>query len=257
TYLLVLKYTFVPGSDTNDEVSLFVFTSVPPNNEPSPTLGPKTYPSLDANNIGRIALRQGAAIFAPTLTIDGIKVSKAWISGGAAVLSTLNLNLQIESLFGISDTARIYLASASSPYNYIDSSKSVFNVNGSGTFNFQNTANDVNYYIVVKHRNSVETWSSAGKMFSANQLNYDFTTSASTALGGNLTFKNSKWCIYTGDVNQDGSVDLTDLGMIDNDAGNFTSGYVVTDLTGDGFVDASDLAIVDNNAFNYVSVVKP
>ena len=58
TYIIVLKYTFVPGGSTNDQVSLFVFSgSGVPLTEPAPTLGPNTYPSLDATGIGRLALR--------------------------------------------------------------------------------------------------------------------------------------------------------------------------------------------------------
>lgn len=45
--------------------------------------------------------------------------------------------------------------------------------------------------------------------------------------------------------------------MIDNDAANFTGGYVVTDLTGDDFVDGTDFVIADNNAANFVSVIRP
>ena len=63
--------------------------------------------------------------------------------------------------------------------------------------------------------------------------------------------------IYGGDVNQDGVVDATDAGAIDNDAFNFVTGYVSTDLTGDNVVDASDAAITDNNAFNFVSKITP
>ncbi|MBK9331634.1 MAG: hypothetical protein IPM96_04315 [Ignavibacteria bacterium] len=62
---------------------------------------------------------------------------------------------------------------------------------------------------------------------------------------------------YSGDVNQDGTVDVTDNGLIDNDAGNFLSGYIATDLNGDEITDVSDAAISDNNAVNFVSVVKP
>ncbi len=44
---------------------------------------------------------------------------------------------------------------------------------------------------------------------------------------------------------------------MDNDAFNFVSGYVNTDVTGDNVVDAADLGIIDNNAFNYVSKITP
>jgi len=65
------------------------------------------------------------------------------------------------------------------------------------------------------------------------------------------------FAFYSGDVNQDGTIDATDISMIDNDAANFVSGYVVTDLTGDDFVDGTDFVIADNNAAIFVSVIRP
>ena len=94
-------------------------------------------------------------------------------------------------------------------------------------------------------------------MFTSNQLSYDFTTAANKAYGDNLVLKGSKYCIFSGDVTQDGVIDGSDLGMIDNDAFNFVSGYVIADLNGDNFVDATDLAINDNNAFQFVIVKRP
>jgi len=63
--------------------------------------------------------------------------------------------------------------------------------------------------------------------------------------------------IYSGDVNQDGVVDASDNGLINNAAANFVSGYVNTDLNGDNFVDATDLGIADNNSFNFVTKITP
>lgn len=62
--------------------------------------------------------------------------------------------------------------------------------------------------------------------------------------------------MYSGDVDQDKVVDGTDVGLIDNAAANFLSGYVVTDLTGDNFVDGTDFAIADNNAALFVQGVR-
>jgi hypothetical protein len=58
-------------------------------------------------------------------------------------------------------------------------------------------------------------------------------------------------------VDHDGLVDATDLALIDNDAANFVTGYVWTDLSGDNFVDGSDYLIADNNAFNFVVAMRP
>jgi hypothetical protein len=62
---------------------------------------------------------------------------------------------------------------------------------------------------------------------------------------------------FTGDVNQDGTVDGSDAGLIDNDAFGFVSGYVSTDLNYDDIVDATDASLADNNAYNFVGVVRP
>jgi hypothetical protein len=66
-----------------------------------------------------------------------------------------------------------------------------------------------------------------------------------------------KYAIYGGDVDRDGNTDASDISVIDNDALNTLSGYVVSDLTGDDFVDANDISIVDNNSLNSVSVITP
>ncbi|HAY35208.1 MAG TPA: hypothetical protein DCY06_13845, partial [Bacteroidetes bacterium] len=106
-------------------------------------------------------------------------------------------------------------------------------------------------------RNGLETWSKTPQQFSSNYLNYNFTTNANKAFGDNMILKGSKWTIYSGDVNQDGVIDIADNSLIDNDAFNFESGYIRTDLNGDGIADISDQAIADNNAFNFVSKVTP
>ncbi len=173
----------------------------------------------------------------------------------------LNLNLLIQGLYDsismIPDTVTAELRSSISPYTLIAKEKSKVDSNGNALFYFSSVVNSESYYIVVKHRNSIETWSSIPQQFIEGTMTYNFTSSRNSAYGNNLIFKGTKWCIYNGDVNQDGFVDLTDLLLIDNDAFNLIYGYVPTDIDGDGLVSALDLNIVDNNAYNYVSAVKP
>lgn len=86
------------------------------------------------------------------------------------------------------------------------------------------------------------------------------TTNANKAHGNNLIQSENApavFSVYGGDLDQDGSIDATDLSMIDNDSYTFASGYKKTDVNGDGFVDASDAAITDNNATNFVAAVTP
>jgi len=67
----------------------------------------------------------------------------------------------------------------------------------------------------------------------------------------------SKFAIYSGDVNQDGAVDLADGSLIDNDSFNFLSGYLKTDLNGDNITDISDYSIAVNNEFSFVGKITP
>jgi len=157
----------------------------------------------------------------------------------------------------ISDTVKIFLRNITTPYEIVDSSKGILSSTGAGILNFSRANNATEYYIVFKHRNSLETWSAAGKRFTTDISDYNFTTSSSQAYGNNLVLVGTKYCIYSGDVNQDGVIEGTDQSMIDNDSFNFISGYVVTDVNGDNFVDASDLSITDNNSSNFVMTVRP
>ncbi len=160
----------------------------------------------------------------------------------------------------ISDTVRAYLRYAASPFAISDSSKSVLSSGGSATIRFANAMSG-NYYIVIKHRNSIETWNASGTVMSRGATyNYNFSIAPTQAYGSNLIQVDAspvRFAIFSGDVTQDGTVDATDLSQIDNDANNFVNGYVVTDLTGDNFVDGTDFAIADNNAANFVSVIRP
>jgi len=185
----------------------------------------------------------------------------------------LKLNVAIEGLYDPSvnrlkrrDIVTAYLRDDTFPYAIKDSAKSyIDSVNFTGVFYFSfNTPSD-RYYIVVKHLNSIETWSKAGGEI-LNKITsdlmtvptYDFTFSSSQAFGNNLILIGSKFCTYSGDVNQDGIIDASDIALMDNDAFNFISGsYLPTDLNGDSIIDGSDLSISDNNALNFIGVITP
>jgi len=157
-----------------------------------------------------------------------------------------------------SDTMTVYIRNSVSPFAKVDSAKAVIDsLTFKGTFEFMNLPSG-NYYIAVTHRNSIETWSKLTQSFTTGNITlYDMTNSASKAYGDNLILKSGKYCIYSGDVNQDGTVDLSDLSLIDNDANNFVSGYVSTDVNGDDIVDLTDAAMTDNNALNFISKATP
>ncbi len=162
----------------------------------------------------------------------------------------------------IPDTLKVYLRNSTSPYARVDSSKNILLGPGTGQqFLFRNVQNGIPYYVEVTHRNALATWSATPVTFVNSDASIAFSVDAIYAYGNNEIQVDASpynvFAFYSGDVNQDGTIDATDISMIDNDASNFVSGYVVTDLTGDNFVDGTDFVIADNNAANFVSVVRP
>ncbi|HRB01621.1 MAG TPA: hypothetical protein PK294_14400 [Ignavibacteria bacterium] len=174
---------------------------------------------------------------------------------------SLNITAGIEGFrnntLQISDTIKIYLRNSVSPYESIDSSQVFLNTSGNANTNFQNAIAG-NYFISCHHRNALETWSMNPVIFNeGNTSDYNFTSSQSQSFGNNMILKTGVWCFYSGDVNQDGTIDLSDGSLIDNDAFNFATGYLSTDVNGDGISDLGDAVYSDNNGFNFVGKVIP
>lgn len=173
----------------------------------------------------------------------------------------LNLRALIEGFFNgsklVQDSISVELRESSAPFTLKETKRVKLDTLGYATLIYQSIEQTKPYYLVLKHRNSIETWSAVPYKFTSGFLNYDFTNGQTKAYGNNLKQINNKWCIYSGDVNQDGIVDLTDVSLTDADNLNFIAGYVVTDLNGDNIVDISDLSLVDNNNLIFVSKITP
>jgi hypothetical protein len=114
------------------------------------------------------------------------------------------------------------------------------------------------YYVVIKHRNSIETWSAIPVDFGlGNTINYDFSVSASQAYGSNLKLMGTAYSVFGGDATTDGTVDGSDLAAADNASSQLLSGYNPEDVNGDGIVDGSDMAMIDNNSSAIIQIIKP
>ena len=161
----------------------------------------------------------------------------------------------------ISDTVKITLRNSTAPFAKVDSVTTVLPKNGLiSNASFFHAVSGPLSYIVVNHRNSVETWSKTPVALGLTAIPLDFTDSAKV-YGNNLIYVTDgftgDYTVYNGDVNQDGFVDLTDLNTVYNSSINFVSGYVVADVTGDNLVDLTDLTLTYNNASSFVSKKRP
>ncbi|MEO0074775.1 MAG: T9SS type A sorting domain-containing protein [candidate division WOR-3 bacterium] len=118
TYLVVIKYEIISG-DSNDRLSLFIFSSGVPSTEPTtPTIGPIIPISSDPAHIGSVVLRQGTAANAPRVIIDGIRVATTW----AGAVSGIEENSLLKP-----DSKQIVLSIQPNPFSYSTSIN--FNIN--------------------------------------------------------------------------------------------------------------------------------
>ncbi|MBK8551958.1 MAG: hypothetical protein IPL53_13180 [Ignavibacteria bacterium] len=159
------------------------------------------------------------------------------------------------------DTFSVFLRNIAAPHTIADSARGVIDsITFSNVFTFPK-ATAGGYYIVVKHLYSIETWSkSGGTNVTAGGVpfNYDFTTSAIQAYGNNLQLKSGKYCLFGGDVDRNGFIDLTDVIKVFNDSKNFFTGrYLPADLNGDSIVDLTDITLCYNNSINFIAIKRP
>lgn len=175
---------------------------------------------------------------------------------GYTKLSLIGLNVTVipEGLFNIQtgelnlrDTIKAYLRNSIAPYEVIDSSVAVLDsLTFVANFIFENAPSG-SYYLVIDHRNSLETWSRVGgEILTVGDMTlYNFTTESSRAFGNNMKIVNGRWCLISGDVNKDGVINAEDRAILWNFRNQV--GYRVEDLNGDGIVNATDRGIVWNN----------
>jgi hypothetical protein len=152
----------------------------------------------------------------------------------------------------ITDSVVVELHETISPYTLVAMVKTILNTNGNVTCNFPPL--NGSYYLTIKHRNTIETWSHDPIVFSVGTpISYDFTTNANKAYGLNQReVESGVWAFYSGDITQDENIDLLDLGLLEADISNFIFGYFATDINGDGNIDLLDVSNVENNINSFI-----
>jgi hypothetical protein len=194
-------------------------------------------------------------------TILNVKVYlEGFYRGNGTMAATLN-DLGISADSTETDSITVSLWNVASSTNEVYSQKALLHSDGSALVHFPIATLGNSYYIVIRHRNSIETWSASPISISAT-TSYDFSTGLNKAYGDgvNNPMKNmggGVYAIYSGDVNQDGGIDISDMQITENDASQFAFGYYDSDCTGDGGSDISDLQIIENNAGLFIFYARP
>lgn len=169
---------------------------------------------------------------------------------GSNQMTAVLMNQGIGNSTLITDSITIELHGINPPYQIITSVNAV--LNNDGTVSSTIHVNPGNYYIAVKHRNGITTWSAAPIAIGTTST-YDFTTASSKAYGDNMKqMQTGQWALYNGDFNNDENVDLLDISTLETDINQFQFGYFNTDLNGDGNIDLLDMPILEGNVNNFV-----
>lgn len=185
---------------------------------------------------------------------------KAYIQGyyqGGGYMANVLYNQGITGNAGTEcDTITVQLRLSSAPYTLVSESKSMLQTNGQLIFS-GTAAIGQSYYVVLKHRHAIETWSANPVLLSGNTT-YDFTTGANKAYGDNqVEVTPGIWAMYSGDINQEENIDLLDASVLETDITNFQFGYMSSDLNGDGNVDLLDSPVLEENVNSFVYAMYP
>lgn len=219
---------------------------------------PKAY--LLPVGTNKIKLRAVSA-FGNDIWLDNICVIREAPVANTVGLASEGMFIPANPYWRLEDSIEVYLIRSDFPNVKVDSARAVMSSNAvSGGLLF-NRALTGNYYRVVKHRNSIETWSSVGTTYTrGSTTNYNFIQPDGQAFGNNQAVVSTSpfyHGMYSGDIEQNGFIDLTDVTLVYNDARSFVTGYKRTDVTGDNITDLTDLLITYNNNVAFVMVIRP
>lgn len=156
-----------------------------------------------------------------------------------------------------SDSVMLELHQPAPPYTMVFNTTGILLTNGTITWKLPPASYNNSYYLVVRHRNMLETWSQTPITLSGF-IQYNFSTSLNNAFGANqLEVEPGVFAFYSGDLNQDGVVDGLDFNDWETDNNNFAAGFFSSDFNGDGIVDGLDFLIWEPNNNNFIGTVTP
>jgi hypothetical protein len=216
---------------------------------------PGTYTLTVTDNTGQAIQANGTIAPCPPVFLAIKLLIQGYYSGNDLMRPVLK-NEGVFAWHQVVDTVQVDLRKDSTGYPLVGSAKGLLLRNGTLRTYF----NDLNIlgtscYLIIKHRNSMETWSSLPVSIQAI-TQYNFSDSITKAYGNNLTLLTDQntiqYGIYTGDINHDDNIDLLDNLLLELSINEFEFGYKPTDLNGDGNVDLLDNPFHEDNIINFV-----
>ena len=185
---------------------------------------------------------------------------KAYMQGyyaGSGLMTSVLANQGVSTNTNEVDTITVELYDGATGATLAASAQGVIMTNGTVSLSFPASVVGNSYYIAVKHRNTVVTWSAAAVTMGAT-TSYDFTTAATQAYGNNMIeVEIGVFAMYNGDMNHDEFIDPYDNVILQQDILDFATGYYASDLNGDGYVDPYDALIFGTNNINFVMSAHP
>lgn len=156
----------------------------------------------------------------------------------------------------ITDTITLELHSATFPFQMVFKTLTRIKQDGHASVRGLGIVGQ-SYYIVIKHRNTIETWS-ANPILLSNNTVYDFSTASTQAYADNqIEVEPGVWAFYSGDITQDMAIDAFDYIEMDPHITNGDFGYLSSDLNGDGSVDAFDYMVIAQNIMDGIGSATP
>ncbi len=241
-----------PGTEYNGAASSTVYAK-------PVAAGTPVYTAIASNGICTNSASQQLTVTncSATIAVNLKLFLQGYYDAGSNLMQpVLNNQAVPSSLANQVDTITVELHDPST-FALIDSKKAVLLTDGTVSANFTQPAGS--YYVAIKHRNTLQTWSTAAIACNSSTPVYNFSNAANKAMGNNqVQVETGVWAFFTGDLNQDDFIDGNDFPAFDTDSfDGVNSVYVATDMNGDGFVDGNDFPVFDVNSFNGVSAVHP
>lgn len=216
----------------------------------------------DTNNLTSV-VNGTASITVNTCSTESVLNLKLFIQGyyngtGMVAARYDNLTASGETAGNATDVdeVTVELHDGTSPSVIAYTVVGVLQTDGSMSVTFPAGASGNSYYIVLKHRSSLQLWS-ANPVLISESTDYDFSTGLDQAYTDGsfepmATLAPGVYGMYSGDLNQDDFIDPADFPSFESDQDNSAINglYLLSaDMNGDTFVDPADYPVYDGNAY--------